>query len=176
MAEAATVAFLADTTASNAMPWRAFTQNKELDADKEYYCVATWGLMSIMAPAFWSKTTQVSVAELPRGQCIGESRGGRMVWPCNFVAETLTVWHDRKYSTEFFRANARRQGMQAHKDSCEYIILYNQTIKPQPAHTHFFLHSFPLPFYVLPRSLELSYPLPVEEEMLFIGIQLEDQV
>ena len=62
------------------------------------------------APAFWSKTMQISVGSLPPGQCIGESRSARMAWPCNFVAETLTVWHDRKFSTAFFRADAHRQG------------------------------------------------------------------
>jgi hypothetical protein len=52
-AEAATAAFLADKKASLAKPWQSFTSNEELDADKEYYCVATWGIMSVMAaPGF----------------------------------------------------------------------------------------------------------------------------
>ena len=78
MAEAATAAFLADTAASNAMPWRSFTPTAELEPEKEYYCVATWGVMSLAAaPAFWRRTTQISVAGLPRGQCVGESSPGR---------------------------------------------------------------------------------------------------
>ena len=114
MAAAATASFLADSTTSTAMPWRCFTPIAELEPEKEYYCVATWGVMSLTAaPAFWSKTTQISVAELPRGQCVGESRAVRMAWPFSLVAETLTVWHDRKHSQEFFRADAHRQGMQA---------------------------------------------------------------
>jgi len=48
-----------------------------------------------------------------------------------------------------------------HKDSCEYIILYIQTNKTQPAHTHFFSHLYPLSLYVLPHSPYLSHPLPV---------------
>eukprot|EP01047_Picozoa_sp_COSAG01_P125337 COSAG01_NODE_54377_length_332_cov_1.081545_1_plen_104_part_01 len=95
-AEVATAAFMADKTASNAMPWQSFTPAAELDADKEYYCVATWGVLSLRAaPAFWSRTTQIkrSIAELPRGQCVGVSVAVRCACPFDFVAETLTVWH-----------------------------------------------------------------------------------
>jgi hypothetical protein len=122
MAEAATAMFLADTTAASAaMPWQSFTPTADLDLEKEYYCVATWGIMSLTAaPVFWSKTSQISVAELPRGQCVGESRAVRMAWPCSFVAETLTVWHDRKHSQEFFRTEAHRQGMQALQGRVEF--------------------------------------------------------
>jgi hypothetical protein len=51
-------------------------------------------------PSFWSKPTQISVAGLPPGQCVSESRDVRMAWPCSFVAETVTVWHDHKHSRE----------------------------------------------------------------------------
>ena len=81
----------------------------------------TWGVMSLTAaPAFWSKTTKINPAELPRGKCVGESRAVRMAWPCSFVAETLTVWHDRKHSQEFFRTDAHRQGMQALQGRVEF--------------------------------------------------------
>ena len=122
MAEAATALFLADTTAASAaMPWKSFTPTAELDPEKEYYCVATWGVMSLAAaPAFWRKTSQISVAELPPGQCVGESRAVRMAWPCSFVAETLTVWHDRNHSLEFFRTDAHRQGMHALQGRVEF--------------------------------------------------------
>jgi hypothetical protein len=115
-AAAADAAFLADKTASNAMPWRSFSATHELDASSEYYCVATWGIMSLAAaPAFWSKTGQINaaIAQLPRGQCVGYSVAVRTAWPFNMVAETLTVWHDRKYSTAFYKSDAHRQGMQA---------------------------------------------------------------
>ena len=39
-----------------------------------------------------------------------------------------------------------------HKDSCEYIILHNQTIKPQPEHTQFFYIHF---LYLFMFSLTL---------------------
>ena len=120
--EAATAMWLADTTASSAaMPWKSFTPTAELEPEKEYYCVATWGVMGLTAaPAFWGKTTQISVAGLPPGQCVGESRAVRMAWPCSFVAETLTVWHDRKHSREFYRADTHQQGMQALQGRVEF--------------------------------------------------------
>ena len=122
-ADAATAAFQADKTASNAMPWQSFTPAAELDADKEYYCVATWGILSLTAaPAFWSRTTQIksSIADLPRGQCVGVSVAVRTAWPFNFVAETLTVWHGRQHSTAFFRSDVHRQGMQALQGRVEF--------------------------------------------------------
>eukprot|EP00242_Pyramimonas_sp_CCMP2087_P009014 CAMPEP_0198202960 /NCGR_PEP_ID=MMETSP1445-20131203/6189_1 /TAXON_ID=36898 /ORGANISM="Pyramimonas sp., Strain CCMP2087" /LENGTH=162 /DNA_ID=CAMNT_0043874131 /DNA_START=341 /DNA_END=829 /DNA_ORIENTATION=+ len=121
--EAATAAFLADKKASLAKPWQSFTSNEELDADKEYYCVATWGIMSMMAaPAFWSKTIQIkqSVAELPRGQCVGMSVAVKLAWPFSFVAETLTVWHDRKHSTAFFKSDVHKDGMNALRGRVEF--------------------------------------------------------
>ena len=48
-ADAATATWLADTTTSSAMPWEAFTQAAELDADADLYCVATWGILSLTA-------------------------------------------------------------------------------------------------------------------------------
>ena len=100
---------------------QSFTPTADLDPEKEYYCVATWGVMSLTAaPVFWSKTTRISLDELPDGQCVGESRGVRMAWPCSFVAETLTVWHDRKHSRDFFRTDAHRQGMQALHGKVEF--------------------------------------------------------
>mmetsp|Transcript_13902 Transcript_13902/g.34956 ORF Transcript_13902/g.34956 Transcript_13902/m.34956 type:complete len:166 (+) Transcript_13902:243-740(+) len=121
MAEAATAAFLADTTASNAMPWRSYTPTEELDPAHEFYCVSTWGIMSVTAaPSFWSNTTKIAPAELPPGQCVGESRAVRMAWPFSVVAETLTVWHDRKHSQEFYRSGAHREGMQALKGRVEF--------------------------------------------------------
>lgn len=123
-AEAATASFLADKKASSfAKPWQGFTSNAEIDANKEYYCVSTWGIMSMMAaPAFWSKTVQInqSVAELPRGQCAGISVAVRMAWPLNFVAETLTVWHDRKHSTAFFKSDVHKEGMKALQGRVEF--------------------------------------------------------
>lgn len=123
-AEAATAAFEADTTASNAaMPWQSFTTTTELEADKDFYCVATWGILSLAAaPAFWSRTTQIkrSIAELPRGQCVGVSVAVRAACPFNFVAETLTVWHAREHSTAFFRSDVHRRGMQALQGRVEF--------------------------------------------------------
>ena len=37
----------------------------------------------------------------------------RLAWPFSFVAETLTVWHDRKHSAEFYRSGAYGRGMEA---------------------------------------------------------------
>jgi hypothetical protein len=103
------------------MPWQSFTPAAELEPEKDYYCVATWGVMSLAAaPAFWRKTTQISVAELPHGQCVGESRAVSMAWPFRFIAETLTVWHDRKHSQAFYSADAHRQGMQALRGRVEF--------------------------------------------------------
>ena len=79
MAAEADRMFLADTAAARfAMPWQSFTPAAELEPEKDYYCVMTWGVMSLAAaPAFWRRTTQISVAGLPRGQCVGESSPGR---------------------------------------------------------------------------------------------------
>mmetsp|Transcript_37249 Transcript_37249/g.87915 ORF Transcript_37249/g.87915 Transcript_37249/m.87915 type:complete len:175 (-) Transcript_37249:90-614(-) len=122
-ADAATAAFLADTEASNAMPWQSFTPANELVNDQEYYCVATWGIMSLMAgPAFWSKTGQInnSIARLPRGQCVGSTVAVRFAWPFSFVAETLTVWHDPKYSKDFFQSDTHTEGMKALQGRVEF--------------------------------------------------------
>lgn len=122
MAEAATAAWLADTTTSGAMPWEAFTQTTELDADKDLYCVATWGILSVLAaPAFMRNSPgKATLQQLPRGQCVGVSMAVRMVWPLQFVAETLTVWHDRKHSTDFYRSDAHRRGMEALRGRVEF--------------------------------------------------------
>jgi hypothetical protein len=112
-ADAATAKWLADTTTSSAMPWEAFTQAREIDADTDLYCVA--------APAFMRNSPGKStLQQLPRGQCVGVSMSVRPAWPFNFVAETLTVWHDRKHSTAFYRSDAHRQGMEALRGRVEF--------------------------------------------------------
>ena len=121
-AEAATATWLAETTAPSAMPWEAFTQTAELDTNKDYYCVATWGILSITAaPAFMHNSPgKPALAALPRGQCVGMSMAARMARPFDFVAETLTVWHDRKYSTEFYRSAVHREAMEALRGRVEF--------------------------------------------------------
>jgi len=123
-AEAATAAWLVDTTISRAMPWEAFTQTAELDADQDLYCVATWGIMSVTAaPAFMKNSPgKATLKLLPRGKCVGVSMSVRMAWPLSFVAETLTVWHDRKYSTEFYRSDAHRRGTEALRGRVEFRV------------------------------------------------------
>jgi len=120
--EAATASWRADLKTPKAAPWTTFTQTSELDADKEYYCVATWGILSITAaPAFMSNSPgNASLAALPPGQCVGVSMSARMVWPLKFVAETLTVWHDRKYSTAYFRSEPHSKAMQALRGRVEF--------------------------------------------------------
>ena len=122
MAETATAAWQADTTTSGAMPWEAFTRTAELDVDKDLYCVATWGILSVLAaPAFMSNSPgKATLQQLPPGQCVGVSMAVRMAWPFSFVAETLTVWHDRKHSTEFFCSDAHRRGMEALRGRVEF--------------------------------------------------------
>ena len=121
-ADAATATWLADTSTSSAMPWEAFTQASELDADADLYCVATWGIMSLLAaPAFMRNSPGKStLQQLPRGQCVGVSMSVRLAWPFHFVAETLTVWHDRKHSTAFYRSDAHRQGTEALRGRVEF--------------------------------------------------------
>ena len=58
--------------------------------------------------------------QLPRGQCVGASMSTHLAWPFNFVAETLTVWHDRKHSTEFYRSDGHRQAMEALRGRVEF--------------------------------------------------------
>eukprot|EP00286_Rhodomonas_abbreviata_P025761 CAMPEP_0181310924 /NCGR_PEP_ID=MMETSP1101-20121128/12855_1 /TAXON_ID=46948 /ORGANISM="Rhodomonas abbreviata, Strain Caron Lab Isolate" /LENGTH=162 /DNA_ID=CAMNT_0023417605 /DNA_START=305 /DNA_END=793 /DNA_ORIENTATION=+ len=122
-ADAATTAFLADKNASSARPWESFTPSEELDGDQEYYCVSTWGIASLTAaPAFWGKTTQIqsSIAAMPRGQCVGRSMQVSLTWPFNFIAETLTVWHDRKYATAFYTSDVHKEGMKALEGRIEF--------------------------------------------------------
>jgi len=137
MAEAATAAWRADTTVSNAMPWEAFTPAAELDADKELYCVATWGILSIVsAPAFMRNSPgKAPLQRLPRGRCVGVSMAVRTAWPLNFVAETLTVWTDRKYSTEFYRSDAHKQGMDALRGRVEFRA-HRVWVKPADLPSH----------------------------------------
>ena len=121
-ADAATAKWLADTTTSSAMPWEAFTQAREINADTDLYCVATWGILSLLAaPAFMRNSPGKStLQQLPRGQCVGVSMSVRPAWPFHFVAETLTVWHDRKHSTAFYRSDAHRRGMEALRGRIEF--------------------------------------------------------
>eukprot|EP00239_Pterosperma_sp_CCMP1384_P003452 CAMPEP_0197848234 /NCGR_PEP_ID=MMETSP1438-20131217/7998_1 /TAXON_ID=1461541 /ORGANISM="Pterosperma sp., Strain CCMP1384" /LENGTH=143 /DNA_ID=CAMNT_0043460377 /DNA_START=555 /DNA_END=986 /DNA_ORIENTATION=- len=105
------------------MPWESFTPSRELVPEQEYYCVATWGVLSLTAaPAFWTRTGPInaSLANLPAGQCVGTSRSIKLVWPFNFVAETLTVWHDRKFSKEFFKCGAHKEAMEALRGRVEF--------------------------------------------------------
>ena len=122
MAEKATAAWQADQTTASAMPWEALTPTAELDADTDLYCVATWGILPLTAaPAFMSNSPgKATLQQLPRGQCVGVSMSMRMAWPLSFVAETLTIWHDRKYSTEFYRSEAHRKGMEALRGRVEF--------------------------------------------------------
>ena len=122
MAEAATATWLKDTDGCDQMPWEAFTPTAELDPDKDLYCVATWGILSITAaPAFMRNSPgSVPLRQLPRGRCVGVSMSIRMAWPFKFVAETLTVWHDRKHSKEFYGSDAHRRGMEALRGRVEF--------------------------------------------------------
>ena len=122
MAEAATAAWLADTTTSSAMPWESFTPTAELDPDDDLYCVATWGILGLTAaPSFMRNSPgKAPLKQLPRGKCVGVSMSVRLAWPFKFVAETLTVWHDRKHSQEFYRSDAHRRGMEALRGRVEF--------------------------------------------------------
>ena len=104
------------------MPWEAFTEIAELDANKDLYCVATWGSLSAMAvPSFMLNSPgKAQLQQLPRGQCVGVSMSVRAAWPFNCVIETLTVWHDRKHSTAFYRSDAHRRGMEALRGRIEF--------------------------------------------------------
>jgi hypothetical protein len=122
--DAATAAFLADKCAAAVvMPWQSFTPVDELNKEEEFYCVSTWGIMSLTAMlAFWSKTGEINalIARLPRGQCVGYTRSLRLAWPFSFVAETLTVWHDREHSKAFFQSDVHRDGMKALQGRVEF--------------------------------------------------------
>ena len=122
MAATATAAWLADTKTSGAMPWSACTPVAELRNDKDFYCVATWGIMPVSAVYAFFKNSPGSapLKQLPTGRCVGVSMSVRMAWPFQFVAETLTVWHDRKHSTEFFCSDAHRRGMEALRGRVEF--------------------------------------------------------
>ena len=122
MTDAATAAWRADKSTSAAMPWDAFATAAELEPDEDLYCVATWGIMGLTAaPAFVKNTPgSAPLKVLPRGKCVGVSMAVRMAWPFKFVAETLTVWHGREHSAEFFRSDAHRRGMDALRGQVEF--------------------------------------------------------
>ena len=122
-ADAATAAFLVDKTCHRAMPWSSFTPTVVLDESKEYYCVATWGHLGLTAvPAFFRSVGEIwrKLDELPRGQCVGYSKGARYNWPFSAVVETLTIWHTREHARDFFRSGAHREGMATMRGRIEF--------------------------------------------------------
>lgn len=118
-AEVATATWLADTTVSGVSPWKTFTQPEDLDSEKEYFCVATWGILSLTAaPSFMRNSPGNN--NMDENKCIGVSMSVKTSGWTSCIAETLTVWHERKFSSEFYRTDAHRKGMEALRGRVEF--------------------------------------------------------
>jgi hypothetical protein len=135
--ERATGLFSTDRTCGFASPWETFTPISELDADATYYCVSTWALVPLVSvPAFFTRVARIrsSLIALQPGRAIGASYSGRLVWPGAVVAETLTVWHDRRHSKEFFRSKLHLEAMKTlrHVEARSHKTLVRARDLPPP--------------------------------------------
>eukprot|EP00521_Asterionellopsis_glacialis_P000881 CAMPEP_0195256310 /NCGR_PEP_ID=MMETSP0706-20130129/6158_1 /TAXON_ID=33640 /ORGANISM="Asterionellopsis glacialis, Strain CCMP134" /LENGTH=168 /DNA_ID=CAMNT_0040309325 /DNA_START=80 /DNA_END=586 /DNA_ORIENTATION=- len=103
-------------------PWVAMTPTSEIDKNKDYFCVATWGTMSgISSIKFVKLTSEINLAGLPKGHLVGETR---QIQPgiTDFRAETFTVWHERKHMAAFYKSGAHKNAMESMRDEVNFKV------------------------------------------------------
>lgn len=113
-----------DKTAGMLIPWVSVTPTSELDKDKDYFCVATWGTMGAWRSGqFWTLTKGVGqeLHALPQGQLVGETR---QIQPgiLDFRGETFTVWHERAHMAAFYKSGAHQHAMTTMRDVVNFRV------------------------------------------------------
>mmetsp|Transcript_39571 Transcript_39571/g.47567 ORF Transcript_39571/g.47567 Transcript_39571/m.47567 type:complete len:171 (-) Transcript_39571:241-753(-) len=106
-------------------PWVAATPTIEIDKGKEYFCVATWGTMSMWSsPKFAMLTSKIGreLHSLPHGHLIGETRQIQALGLTDFRAETFTVWHERAHMAAFYKSGAHQHAMTSMKDAIDFRV------------------------------------------------------
>lgn len=107
-------------------PWVAVSP-KPLDANKNYFCVATWGTMhSAYGPKFAWLTSKIGSQLHDRnahGQhIVGETRQVSSWGITDFRAETFTVWHGREHMGNFYRSGTHRNAMTSMGDQVDFRV------------------------------------------------------
>jgi hypothetical protein len=106
-------------------PWVSVTPNAEIDKNKEYLAVATWGTMSLSdMPKFAWLTSKIGseLRSLPRGHLVGETRQVSTWGASDFRAETFTVWHEREHMAKFYRSGAHHNAMTGMKERVDFRV------------------------------------------------------
>lgn len=107
-------------------PW-VVSSSLEIDENKEYFCVATWGTMHVMkSPKFAWLTSKIG-RELHDGEThgqhlVGETRQISIWGISDFRAETFTVWHEREHMAKFYQSGAHRNAMSSMKNDVDFRV------------------------------------------------------
>lgn len=106
-------------------PWVAVSP-EPLDANKGYFCVATWGTMHpAYGPKFAWLTSNIGSqlhGKVHGPHLVGETRQVSVWGVTDFRAETFTVWHGRGYMADFYRSGAHRSAMTSMKDQVDFRV------------------------------------------------------
>jgi len=113
---------LADKVSTSWGPFRASTAQTVIDKEKEYFVTATWGRMWMWSvPEFGGFTGSINseLESLPRDHLVGYTLSLQF-GVRNFIAETITVWHEREHMASFYRSGTHQKAMQAMKGKLEF--------------------------------------------------------
>lgn len=105
-------------------PWVAVTPSAEIDKNKEYFCVATWGTMHCMSSGKFAVLTSKighELHSLPEGHLVGESRQIQL-GIMDLRAETFTVWHEREHMAAFYKSGVHQHAMTSMKDAVDFRV------------------------------------------------------
>lgn len=114
----ATQAFETDRKApSSKLSFDQVIAKEELDRDKKYFCVATWGLGPVALYPRFKRTFTGMFAALRNGTvpgCVAATGGGTVTsgW-CFMKAETVTVWNERSDMANFFNSPLHQDAVAA---------------------------------------------------------------
>lgn len=113
-----------DRNVGGLMPWMETTPNAEIDKDKLYFCVATWGTMNALSMVKFAALTSKIGGELssPASGLVGQSRQIQM-GVLDVRAETFTVWHEREKMAAFYRSDAHQHAMKSMKGAIDFRVL-----------------------------------------------------
>lgn len=103
-------------------PW-VITSNTQINKDKEYFTVATWGTMHTSRALKFSRLTSTIGEQLhSEGGLIGETRQVSTWGFSDFRAETFTVWREREHMAAFYQSGAHRHAMTSMKDDVSFRV------------------------------------------------------
>jgi len=106
-------------------PWVLVTPTTEIDKNKDYFCVATWGTMGAWRSMKFARMTSSVGRELhalPRDRrLVGETRQFQL-GITDFRAETFTVWHDRSHMAAFYKSGAHERAMTSMRGEIDFRV------------------------------------------------------